>query len=266
MCIALIVISVIIIALPFIILAPGFVGKKKDAFYGQNIAHRGLHTADQSVPENSLEAFRLAAEAGYGIELDVQLSKDGQVVVCHDDNLNRVCGIPKRIDELDYEELAKTSLFGTDQHVPLFTDVLKTVDGRVPMIVELKDTKNNKELCKKTLDLLKAYDGATCIESFNPLIVSYFAWHAPKIFRGQLSQPTKNFGGSFLGFALGNLLFNVIARPHFIAYRIGPKPISVRFCEALGAVKAAWTSHDESTEKDYDIVIFEYYTPKVKYK
>ena len=86
-------------ALPLFLLAPGRATKRQKApFMGRNFAHRGLHSRDMSVPENSLEAFRLAAKAGYGIELDVQLSKDGQVVVFHDDTLDRVCGVHARVD------------------------------------------------------------------------------------------------------------------------------------------------------------------------
>lgn len=89
-------------------LAPGYASKRQKApFIGVNFAHRGLHTEDKRVPENSLEAFRLAAEAGYGIELDVQLSKDGRVVVFHDDTLDRVCGVRGRVDDYKYDELKK---------------------------------------------------------------------------------------------------------------------------------------------------------------
>ena len=103
---------------------PGHAKKDKKAhFYGRNIAHRGLYESDQSVPENSLGAFKRAVEHGYGIELDVQLSADGQVVVFHDDTLSRVCGLDKRVDELDYEELQKLSLFGTNERIPLFSEI-----------------------------------------------------------------------------------------------------------------------------------------------
>ena len=85
-------------AAPLFLIAPGAATRRQKApFYGLNFAHRGLHSRDKAVPENSLEAFRLAAEAGYGIELDVQLSKDGQVVVFHDNTLDRVCGVHGRV-------------------------------------------------------------------------------------------------------------------------------------------------------------------------
>ena len=265
-----IVLAAVIIGLPFLFLAPGHAGKRKEPFYGRNFAHRGLHSEDKTVPENSLAAFRLAVEAGYGMELDVQLSKDGKVVVFHDDTLDRVCGKHARVDELDYSELEKLRLCGSDERIPLFSEVLDLVGGKEQMIVELKTGKRNKELCRKTLDLLKAYKGKTCIESFNPFIVAWFAHHAPELLRGQLSQRPSDFkNGGIKGataFILGNTLFNVFARPHFIAYRIGPRPAPVRFAEWLGAMPIGWTSHDPSSEKGLDAVIFEFYRPEIKYK
>ena len=264
---ALITLLVLLLLILFL-LAPGLTSKKKNApFYGQNIAHRGLYSKDQSTPENSLAAFNKAANAGYGMELDVQLSKDGKVVVFHDDTLNRVCEVNARVDSLDYEKLQDLRLCGTDERIPLFSQVLKTVDGRTPMIVELKSGPHNRELCEKTLALLKEYKGDFCVESFDPTIVAWFRFHAPRILRGQLSQPAKVYKMKKpLGFILGNTLLNCIARPQFIAYMVGKKPLSVRLCEALGAMKVCWTSHDKANEHNYDVVIFEHYLPKVKYK
>lgn len=266
-----IVFAVLVLLLPFLLLAPRVAGRKKKApFYGRNFAHRGLYEKDQSIPENSLPAFARAAEAGYGMELDVQLSRDGRVVVFHDDTLDRVCGVHARVDELNYDELRTLRLCGTEESIPLFDEVLALVNGRTPIIIELKNGKRNRELCEKTLAAIKSYKGETCIESFNPMIVAWFRRHAPSVFRGQLAQPPKNYStkkfSKKTAFLLGNLLLNVLARPQFIAYRIGKKPLSVRFSEALGAVKVAWTSHDPSTEADYDVVIFEHYLPKPRFK
>jgi len=257
-------------ALPVIMLAPGKAPRsRKEPFMGLNCAHRGLHRKDKSVPENSLEAFRLAAELGYGIELDVQLSKDGQVVVFHDDTLNRVCGVDKRVDELDYAELKTLSLCGTEYTIPLFTEVLKLVDGRSNLIVELKGGRRNKELCEKTRDILDYYDGIFCVESFHPGIVRWFRKNAPDYLRGQLAMPVEDYQKSLnplLKFALSHGFTNLITRPHFIAYKIGPRPLSIRFAELLGAMKVGWTSHEAKSEKGRHCVIFEFYTPWVRYK
>ena len=252
------------------LVAPGRASKKdKKPFMYKNFAHRGLHKKDKTVPENSLAAFERASSYGYGIELDVQLSKDGQVVVFHDDTLNRVCGVDSRGDERTYDELSKISLCGTTQTIPLFSEVLKTVRGRGPLIVELKNGKRNEELCEKTYALLEKYSGEYCIESFNPFIVRWFKKNAPEVIRGQLANPPKDYNGEvgpITAVILGNCLLNFLSRPQFIAYKITPKPFTVKLCEALGAMKVAWTSHDWVNEKFYDAVIFEFYKPKLKYK
>ena len=252
------------------LVAPGRASKKdKKPFMYKNFAHRGLHKKDKTVPENSLAAFERASSYGYGIELDVQLSKDGQVVVFHDDTLNRVCGVDSRVDEKTYDELSKISLCGTTQTIPLFSEVLKTVRGRGPLIVELKNGKRNEELCEKTYALLEKYSGEYCIESFNPFIVRWFKKNAPEVIRGQLANPPKDYNGEvgpITAVILGNCLLNFLSRPQFIAYKITPKPFTVKLCEALGAMKVAWTSRDWVNDKFYDAVIFEFYKPKLKYK
>ncbi len=250
---------------------PGHAKKDKKAqFYGRNIAHRGLYESDQSVPENSLCAFKRAVEHGYGIELDVQLSADGQVVVFHDDTLSRVCGPDKRVDELDYEELRKLPLYGSDERIPLFSEVLQTIGDNTPLIVELKTGKRNKELCEKTYELLSAYNGVYCIESFDPFIVKWFRFHAHRVLRGQLAQTPGDFVKSGtskpVGFILGNVLFNFLARPHFIAHKQGKKTPAVKFAEKTGAMDVIWTVRGEKDQPDCDVIIFEHYRPDIRFR
>jgi len=269
--IIIIAVTAVLLLLPLFILAPYKAGKKKTApFYGQNFAHRGLYEKDQSIPENSLAAFMRAADNGYGMELDVQLSRDGRVVVFHDDTLGRMCGVDSRVDELDYDQLIELKLKDTEERIPLFSEALERVDGRTPIIVELKNGRKNKELCQKTLAMLREYKGVTCVESFNPMIVAWFRFHAPDILRGQLAQQPEKYRRSGMSAlqsgALGSTALNFAARPNFIAYCIGKKPFAVRFAEWLGAMKVAWTSHSTDTEKDFDAVIFEHYTPDIRYK
>ena len=259
------------LAAPFCLLAPGGASKRQKApFLGVNFAHRGLHSRDKSVPENSMEAFRRAAAAGYGIELDVQLSRDGQVVVFHDATLQRVCGVEGRVDEKTYAELSQLSLCGSDSGIPLFADVLNVVRGRGPLLVELKNGRHNRELCEKTRALLDNYRGEVCIESFNPLIVAWFRFHAPDLLRGQLATRSRDYVEDGIkpaqAFVLSHTLLNFIARPQFIAYRIGYRPPTVRFAEALGAMRFGWTSHEPRNEKGRDAVIFEFYKPRLKFK
>ena len=216
-----------------------------------------------------MAAFRRAASEGYGIELDVQLSRDGQVVVFHDATLDRVCGVHARVDELSYDELSRLRLCGTEEEIPLFSDVLKSIRGCEALIVELKNGSRNRELCEKTKALLDDYHGNVCIESFNPLIVAWFRVHAPEMVRGQLAARLEDYADDgirgFKAFALHSTLLNFLSRPQFIAYRIGYRPPLVRLCTALGALNIGWTSHEPRNERGRDAVIFEFYRPRQRY-
>ena len=243
--------------------------EQKAPFTGRAYAHRGLYEADQSVPENSLPAFRRAVEAGYGAELDVQMTSDGEVVVFHDDDLKRGCGVDGRICDMTLEELRALRLFGTEEQIPLFQDVLDIFGGKQPLIVELKYAPNWEPLSEKTRQMLAAYGGPACVESFHPAIVRYFREKDPERVRGQLAEAARSYSKSvpkINAFGLSRLLTNVSTRPDFIAYGIGPKPVSARLCEALGAMKVCWTAHGAENHarrmKENDAVIFEYYRPE----
>ena len=106
-------------------------------FLGAFFAHRGLHDNNHQIPENSLAAFQRAVDAGYGIELDVQLSADRIPVVFHDATLSRMCGIDRRVDELTFAELRQLSLGNTKEQIPSFQEALAFVNGKVPLLVEL---------------------------------------------------------------------------------------------------------------------------------
>lgn len=262
--------AALLLALWLLLIAPGRADAAKRApFTGRCYAHRGLYEADQSVPENSLEAFSRAAAAGYGVELDVQLTRDGQIVVFHDDTLLRACGIDARPDAYTLSELRELPLFQTDHRIPLFSEVLAVIGGRVPLIVELKAGGERTRLCEKTRAMLAVYDGPYCVESFHPAIVRWFYVHAPEVLRGQLSEAwrfSRRFLPGVTAFAMSRLLCNILTRPQFIAYRIGPKCLSVRACEALGAMRVAWTARGEGAHarlmEQNDAVIFEHYRPE----
>lgn len=181
-------------------------------------AHRGLH--GDTVPENSLLAFEKAAEKGYGIELDVQLSSDGVVMVFHDYTLLRMTGKDEKLKHLTAEELQALSLAGTEQTVPTFSQVLSLVDGRVPLLVELKGEDLNAALCPKVAELLAGYQGPYCIESFNPLLVKNMKKYLPEVYCGQLytnvCRDKKKY--SALNMILSSMGFNFLAKPNFVAY------------------------------------------------
>ena len=268
--------SLLLAAAPFLavwLVAPGKSKNNQRApFMGLNVAHRGLHTADRSRPENSLAAFETAAAAGYGIELDVQLSREGEVVVFYDDTLDRVCGVHGRVDAFTLAQLQGMRLCGTDQTIPTFAQVLQLLDGRAPLIVELKTGPRNRLLCRKTLELLRGYPGAWCIESFDPRILAWFKRNAPDVLRGQLADTPGSYKshGPLAGAVLGNLLGNVIARPQFIAWGEGKKTPLVRLCEWMEPMKVRWTVRPADDriqlEGEYDAIIFEYETPPAYYR
>lgn len=105
----------------------------------QKVAHRGLHAAGKGVPENSLPAFRAAAEAGYAIELDVHRASDGTLVVFHDHDLRRMTGARGTVERMDFRSLRRLRLGGTACTIPLLREVLECVGGRVPLLIELKN-------------------------------------------------------------------------------------------------------------------------------
>lgn len=247
--------------------------KQYSLFAGRNYAHRGLHSEDKLVPENSIPAFEKAAELGYGIELDVRLTGDGELVVFHDDNLKRVCGAEGKVSDMTFNQLQAFNLCGTQFKIPLFSQVLETVDGKVPLIVELKTNGNDyAQLCSKVWDELSSYHGLYCIESFDPRAVGWFKKHHANVYRGQLTSSYKDLSKSAskpAAFVVSNLLSNVVARPHFIAYSMEKMSPLCLFCMWLGARKFVWVARDKGKslqyEADNDGVIFEFYQPKPKY-
>jgi len=246
--------------------------KRAGEFYGLNCAHRGLHTRDQKTPENSLPAFVAARKHGFGVELDVHLTKDEQIVVFHDDNLIRACSVDKPLNSLDYAELSGLTLFNTNERIPLLTEALEVL-GDTPLIVEIKsDRKNNAKLCENTLNILRNNCKTWCIESFDPNVGAWFKKNAPDVLRGQLSSiPGKLESVSRLtAFLLGNLLTNFLSRPHFIAYSNDRHPPIARFCMLMKPMNVIWTIYPDDDikkcEKENDVIIFEYYKPAPRYK
>lgn len=248
-------------------------------FANRNYAHRGLFTTDQAVPENSLPAFAAAVTAGYGIELDVQLSSDRQVLVFHDDTLDRMTGTHGWVRDFRYAEIAAMPLKGTAYHAPLFAEVLETVGGKVPLIVEIKsrgayDNAYLDVLCRAVLAELEDYAGPYCIESFDPRVVARVRQLAPDVLRGQLADSCESHrkeGAKPLhAWALSHLVGNFAARPDFIAWGPAPRNWAVRLCAALGAMMVYWTALPEddqaALEADNDAVIFQWYAPGTHYR
>lgn len=240
-------------------------------YKGKYFAHRGLYDNSTDCPENSLNAFQKAVDNGFGIELDTQLTKDKKVVIVHDASLKRNCGIDKTVQECTYEELQTYKLFDSDQTIPLFTDVLKVIDGKVPLIVEVKVEKDYKETTVKGQAILDKYDGDYVAESFNPQVVRWYRKHRPDIIRGQLAYNSMRDKDSKLSkslkFILSNTLFNFETGPDFIAYdcRNYHHICNLMAKYVYRIVTIAWTikSQEELTKKEkfYDLLIFDSFVP-----
>ncbi len=184
------IILLVAASLYLFLLYPGKTRKERMLVFGQyRIAHRGLFDNTTSAPENSLSTFQNAVDAGFGIELDVQLTRDNEVIVIHDEDLDRTSGVNTNISDCTYATLQEYRLFHSDEKIPKFTDVLSLINGTVPLIIELKNSSlsDYAKLCKRTVACLDTYHGLFCIESFNPMIVHWFRINRPDYLRGFLS-------------------------------------------------------------------------------
>lgn len=155
------------------------------------IAHRGLH--DKKAPENSLSAFENAIHKGYCIEFDVQMLSDGTIVIFHDDSLSRMTGNDGYIKFLKREDLEFLKITGTDEHIPTLEEGLAFINGRVPVLIEIKNSGKVGELEQNVLKILSKYKGDFAIQSFNPYTLEFFKKHAPNILRGQISGSRRLF-------------------------------------------------------------------------
>lgn len=262
---------VVIIVLYLFLIMPRVWGKpSKYPFMGVYYAHRGLHDNQTSAPENSMKAFRNAVKEGYGIELDVQLTKDGVPVIFHDFTLERMCKVPGKVKQMTYLQLQQLQLLDTEEKIPTLEEFLRMVDGHVPLIVELKEEWTDLSLCPAVQKQLSEYKGVYCIESFNPLVLLWYRRYCKKVVRGQLSTNFRKDGEckNIFHFFLTHLLTNWLTAPDFIAYNcLFKEEPARRICRKLYKnLAVAWTVKSqeqlESLEKDFDLFIFESFIPK----
>ena len=254
-------------AIYMILLAPGG-GRNISKFHGIRFAHRGLH--DGTRVENSLSAFRAAVDAGFGIELDARLSSDGVVVIHHDDELGRVVRGEGRIDSYTAAELSAMRLGDSEDGIPTLAEVLELVDGRVPLLVEIKEDAGVSAVSDAVAKMLADYKGDFIVESFNPLSVANARKKLPGVACGILST---NFAKDpkykkFLYRLLGGLLTNRLCSPDFIAYDSKfPRRFCLRVARMLGATTVAWTVRSREEEErmialGFNAIIFEGYIPE----
>jgi len=234
-------------------------------------AHRGLHNAELGVPENSMMAFRRAAARGYGVELDVHLTKDGRLAVIHDDSLLRTAGADVKVSELTAKELGKYRLEGTKEKIPFLEDVLPMFVGIAPLIVELKVENNADELARAACEVLDKFDVVYAIESFHPQAIKWLKKNRPELCRGQLSQNFLKGPGTGKGkladFAMTHCMTSFLTFPDFIAYNC-----EHRNCLALKVIKGLWSAQEvnwtirsqeemELCERTEAMIIFEGFEP-----
>ena len=233
------------------------------ALQGWKYAHRGLH--GNGIPENSMAAFRAALESGYGIELDVHLMKDGKLAVIHDASLKRTAGVDVKIEDLTEKDLPNYPLEGTEEIIPLFSQVLELYAGKAPLIIELKaEGGNHAALAKAVCDIMDTYAGSYCMESFDPRCVAWLTKHRPDIIRGQL---TENFVINkrsrlpmVLKFILTHQLENFVIRPDFVAYKFADRKTISNFLarKIWGAQGVTWTI---TSQADLDTAVAEGWLP-----
>ena len=250
-------------------------GRRKcgiEKYMSVKFAHRGLH--GEGVAENSMSAFRAARDAGFGIELDVRLAKDGELVVFHDPTLERVCGAPGKVIDKTAEELASLSLKGTADGIPTMREVLELIDGAVPLLIEIKMEGDERGIAEKLAEIIEGYRGDYVIESFNPLALRAVKRLMPAVPRGILStrfSKEEKYKGKLLYRLLENLALNFLMRPDFIAYeKDGHSNRVLRFIrKTFETPLFAWTVRSEAEEDKaisdgFDSVIFEGYLPDKK--
>lgn len=231
----------------------------------QPFAHRGLHSAAHGVIENSMTAFDEAIGQGYGIELDVQISGDGQALVFHDDSLKRLTGVRKATASITAREARKVTLTGSRDHIPTLAEVLDYVAGQVPVLVEIKSEPGaTGPLEQAVAEVLDSYDGPVAIMSFNPEAVLWFAVNRPHICRGFVSSTRYPHE---LGWKLSHIAGQAQTvdriRPDFVAYDIRALPNRfTRAIRAAGLPLLTWTVRSKDQHRKAfthtDGIIFEH--------
>ena len=231
-------------------------------FRERYVAHRGLH--NDIYPENSMGAFENAVHHGYAIELDVRLSKDKKLIVFHDKDLKRMCGCDLKVRDLTYSRLKAYGLKDSHEHIPLLSQVLKTVNGRVPLLIELKNC-GFIGLERRTCRLLKSYRGQMAVQSFDPFKMLWFRLFARDIPRGQLiSVHKKRIDLEYLARRICALepVYSIIADPDFVSADIRMADMAlIKKVKRRGRQLFVWTIRSikelKCFERSADKVIFE---------
>ena len=227
------------------------------------IAHRGLHKGF-SIPENSMKAFKRAISKNYAIELDVRLTKDNKLVVFHDKNLIRVCANRKKIRSQTASTLNKIKLYHSNQTIPLFKDVLELVNGKVPIVVEVKNYGTVGKFEERLVEELEGYVGEIAICSFNPEVIYWFRKNRPDYKRGLIFGDIKKFQIRFYKATFLKYFFKT--KPNFISldYKLLDTLIPV-FCRRAKIPIVSWTINSKKKKLKakaiVDNIVFENVKP-----
>ena len=237
------------------------------------IAHRGLHNFE--LPENSLNKKKNSVAHGFAIELDIRLTDDQKIIVFHDEKLSRMTDRDGYVSNLKLSELEQIALLKTEggksvqseYTIPSLEKVLETVNGRVPLLIELKKAESSFILEQRLLDLLTGYNGDYAVESFDPYSLQYFYKTAPTIMRGQLSSffHHPDVDASYREKKrLKKLKYIDMSHPDFIAYKITNLPN--KYVKNTGLPVVAWTVKSElqaqKARDKCDNYIFEGFIPQ----
>ena len=247
----------------------GTFGQAWDLLFHPPIAHRGLWSPG-GPPENSLAAFQAACAAGYGIELDVQLSADGEAVVFHDDKLARMTGAEGRVRDRTAAELAELRLSGADEKIPTLLETLAVVGQRAMVHIELKTPYGEVgPLEQRVHEVIADHAGPLCVIGFNPYSHAWFAQRYPGVLRGldsySYAKAPQMADAQRRAFAA--LEHVEIARPHFLALGLDmlPSPKAAKL-RAAGMPVVAWTVREpaqwDKVKDECDNLIFEGFAPK----
>ncbi len=233
----------------------------------QYIAHRGLFD-NKTIPENTLASAKNAVDNGFGMELDVQMTTDGVLCVFHDDTLDRMTNTTGTVEEMSWDEVKDIKLLDTEHTIPTMQQWLDTVDGKSPMVIEIKTHKNIGVLETKLVEMLSHYNGDFVLESFNPFIVRWLRVHYPHLVTGQLSELYTDAPklGKFTKWLLRNLKFLRYSKAQFVAYDVTATAQLKKFQRIRKRIPIiVWTvksqaQHDENRHL-YDNMIFDSFVP-----
>lgn len=234
-------------------------------FLARPVAHRGLHDGNHKVPENSMLAFERAIKAGHPIECDVRLTSDGEVVVFHDQSLSRLCQSDLLLEETPLAALSRFRLAQTKESIPTLTQLLELVDGKVPILLELKVPKFNGALERVVKKLVQGSEDWIAIQSFHPISMWWWKENAPSFLRGMISGDMRETKlPLWKRLMIENLMFSPVVKPHFYTYE--GRELSRQVLSLTNLPIFAWTArsqldHDRYLMNGASNIIFEGYNP-----